>query len=329
METTIDSPYTAVPNVTELAAHGDVFLAGSNGYGIFRSVDRGMTWSASSLSGGGTSFYGFLDFAGYVFAAGGPYSSNSDSLYRSSDNGARWSAIKGHPSKALARVGNTLVETDAHTIYRSVDTGVTWILASKFDLSIQTFAVIGSDLFAATPVSGIFRSSDTASTWMPVNSGLTYYAITAMAVSDTNLFAATYAGGVFLSTDRGTSWRAVNTGLVNLHINSLLVMGQNLYAATDYSGVWRRPLSEFMVPQASVSDPHSTSSSQVYPNPTTDFVTISNTRNVSVLNMLGITVLDVTSHDRSDLALDVSNLPAGTYFVRSDGSAALQKLIKE
>src|SRR5438045_1411274 len=111
METTIDSPYTAVPNVTELAAHGDVFLAGSNGYGIFRSVDRGMTWSASSLSGGGTSFYGFLDFAGYVFAAGGPYSSNSDSLYRSSDNGARWSAIKGHPSKALARVGNTLVET--------------------------------------------------------------------------------------------------------------------------------------------------------------------------------------------------------------------------
>jgi len=68
----------------------------------------------------------------------------------------------------------------------------------------------------------------------------------ALAVSGKNIFAGTYVG-VFLSTNNGTSWNKVNTGLTGHPIRTLAVSDAYIFAGTDGDGVWRRPITEFVV----------------------------------------------------------------------------------
>jgi len=143
--------------------------------------------------------------------------------------------------------------------------------------TVNTLAVVGTDLLAGTNGGGIFRSSNDGFTWTAVDSGVTNHFVTAfavsgsnllavgtrgnlyvwinqwvipgtgvsnpnvtaLAISGSNLFAGTTLHGVFLSTDDGYDWTSANTGLpsTNISIYSFLATGTNLFAGTD-SGVF-------------------------------------------------------------------------------------------
>jgi len=117
---------------------------------------------------------------------------------------------------------------------------------------VLSLAVNNTIIFAGSN-GGVYRSYDRASTWTQVNNGLTSSSILTIAVSGTDLFAGTNVG-VFRSSDSGSSWRQVNTGFsnpVNPVVWSLAVNGANIFAGTDGgSGVWKRPLSEMIIPVA-------------------------------------------------------------------------------
>jgi len=106
-----------------------------------------------------------------------------------------------------------------------------WVPANgTFNSDIWCFASSGSNLFAGTWGSGVFRSTDDGTSWTPVNTGLTNLNVHALVVSGGNIFAGTLGGGVYRSTNNGASWTATNTGLSYEKIYSLAVMGQNLFA---------------------------------------------------------------------------------------------------
>ncbi len=100
---------------------------------------------------------------------------------------------------------------------------------------IESFAVVGTNLFTGTWHGGVFISTDNGTSW--VNTGLTNTSVISLAVSGTNLFAGTW-DGVFLSTNSGASWTSVNTGLTNTFIQALAISGTNLFAGTN-TGVFR------------------------------------------------------------------------------------------
>jgi photosystem II stability/assembly factor-like uncharacterized protein len=98
---------------------------------------------------------------------------------------------------------------------------------------INALAVSGGTIFAGTD-SGLFRSTDSGTSWTAVDSGLGKKPVRSFAMSGGNLFAGTSGYGIFLSTNNGASWTAIVVGPIVL---SLAVSGGNLFAGT-YSGVF-------------------------------------------------------------------------------------------
>ena len=133
---------TGLPN-SEASAHTllhwpgnpDVVLLGTykgedyshfsgNGIGMFRSTDRGTTWTATTLPA--------VDIAWIAAAGSSAIATTEDGLYRSTDEGVTWVKAEG-PSGYMLSVdfqGNRglALAQDGH-VWRSEDAGATWFEA--------------------------------------------------------------------------------------------------------------------------------------------------------------------------------------------------------
>ena len=77
---------------------------------------------------------------------------------------------------------------------------------------VMALAANGSEVFAGTQGGGVFRSTDSGTTWARANVGLTDTNVRALAIApDGDVFAGTFSG-VFRSTDDGDTWAAANDG---------------------------------------------------------------------------------------------------------------------
>jgi photosystem II stability/assembly factor-like uncharacterized protein len=85
---------------------------------------------------------------------------------------------------------------------------------------------------------GIFRSTDSGSTWSPSNSGLTTYLISSFAAIDTVLFAGTDTNGIFRSTDNGDDWNQLSA-TCSERVLALAVSGRELFSVGGGGGVRR------------------------------------------------------------------------------------------
>ncbi|MFI5200786.1 MAG: regulator [Candidatus Kapaibacterium sp.] len=309
--------------------------------GFFLSNDNGNNWQASNglpansditaltVSGANSSLP-------VIFAGTAGYLSGPGLIFRSSDSGATWSRATNGLStwlavSALESIGGagtsppivfagTTGATGGGSVLRSTDDGTTWKSANSglASVAVTSFAVIGSNssspiVFAGTFGNGVFRSSDSGSTWVAGGSAgdmnVQALAIIGDNASSPILFASAYTG-VYLSRDSGRNWidagldtdriqaLAVSganvfagayggtvflsadsgttwkpVGLSNIEIQALAVAGSNLYAGTYGEGVWRRPLSDFGISDVSPAD--SIASALVsYPNPLAQSATI-------------------------------------------------------
>ena len=98
----------------------------------------------------------------------------------------------------------------------------------------------------------------------------------------------------------------------------------------DYPLVWGQ--TSFTGIDENENNNHS-SIATLYPNPTTDLVTVTgeNLQQVEVINMLGQQVLSVQGGG-NEMQINMSNLPAGIYFVAvtdEEGRKCVQKVVKE
>jgi photosystem II stability/assembly factor-like uncharacterized protein len=98
-------------------------------------------------------------------------------------------------------------------------------------------------LYAVTPDSGVFKSTNGGGSWTAVNSGLTSQIFNALAI-DPSAPATLYAGttsGVFKSVDGGGSWAAMNAGLTRSNVYVLAIEPSaptTIYAGTLGGGVF-------------------------------------------------------------------------------------------
>jgi hypothetical protein len=193
-----------------LAVGGINMFAGTADSGVFRSTNRGASWSPV----------------------------NSGLTYPSV-----WSlAIRETTVVAGAYFGGVFLTTDYGTSWNQANSGF------PVQNCVQSLVVSGTDIFAGTFGNGVFRSVDGGMSWTAIDSGvsLTLNSIVcSFALSGSNVFAGTVNHGVFLTNNDGASWTAVDSGLLCSCVYSLAVSGGTLFAGTDL-GVWRRPLSEMV-----------------------------------------------------------------------------------
>jgi hypothetical protein len=102
--------------------------------------------------------------------------------------------------------------------------------------------------------------------------------------------------------------------------------GSGTYPSDE--GVWRRPLSDFA--NAGVAQAAS-ATFELSPNPTNGILTIHNApteSHISVMNMLGQTVLEIANQGSTDFTFDLLGLAPDAYCIRLVSSdASVTKMI--
>jgi photosystem II stability/assembly factor-like uncharacterized protein len=248
-----DAVPSQAPSIQALTVQGQTVFAGSFGSGIFRSDDRGSSWSGTN---NGLSDPFILALAsgpdGTVYAG-----TFHGGVFRSKDSGASWQTIndglKRLEIKALLVRDGTVYAGTGDGVYRLSPSDNRWsVLTGGLDDTLVHAIAIASDhtVYVGTSGKGLFRfkSQDPSRpNWQRLSEGLKDHEglienfIRVLAVDrDQALYAGTFDGGVFRSTDGGEHWRPISRALPNDSIRGIVATDKGLFVATG-RGVFHRP----------------------------------------------------------------------------------------
>ena len=229
--------------------------AGSNGTGIFKSINGGISWASinTGLANLQVNALAITPQVPTTVYAG----TTGSGVFRSTDGGMTWASA----SLGLTNLVVTALAIDTQSfavlyagtngtgVFRSFDGGASWAPAGVgiTNAVITSLAVdpqAPTTIYAGTFGVGVFKSTDGGSSWVPMNSGLFNSVVTSLAVDPRTpliVYAGTTGGGVFKSENGGQTWLGVNNGLFNLNVTALAINPQSpstLYAGTNGGGVF-------------------------------------------------------------------------------------------
>jgi len=147
-------------DIRSIAAINDTLFVGTNGAGIYKSVDWGVNWVSINNGLGSATNFRALESKGNTLFAAGPIGTG---VFRSLDFGSNWILLSG----GLA-AGS----------YRGFASNSQLIVAGSFG-------------------GGVFYSTDNGDNWTVINSGLTDLTIFDLELNDSYIIAATNTQGVF------------------------------------------------------------------------------------------------------------------------------------
>lgn len=322
--------------VTSFASQGPYIFAGTtesngSGSGGYRSSNNGISWEAnggSPIASNGT----------YLFSSG------TSTTFRSSDDGNSWQSVACPPVNSYTTHDSCILAGVPGGVYRSTDDGNTWThITFPSGVSSTMLAFLDTNLFAGGM--GVFRSTDSGQSWSAA--GLPNLPVQALAVSGSALFAGTDSG-VYISLDLGKNWRNVSDGLAmnrtfedGRNVVTMIVFDTTLFIGIN-EGMGQgygagRSIAEMIdsTKDAVAATPQPGDTLSIYPNPATQIVTIFSGSKpiygVRVLNVLGEKVLEELNARESNITLDLSKVPAGTYFfqIQTANGVELRKIAVE
>jgi ligand-binding sensor domain-containing protein len=221
-------------SIRATVVYNGIIFAGTDGGGIFRSLNNGATWTGCGMAG--QDFYAFAVRRDSLFA--GAY---GDGVYLSTDSGTSWKAINSGMSylfiDALASNNAALFAATYQGIYRLANGDTAWTPVNAALKYGKTLLTSGDTIFVGSSDSGVTVSFDNGTSWAQSNSGMAGHRVYALAKNGADVYAGTY-DGVFRSADNGASWNAVNSGLTDHDVISLALHNGDVFAGT-LSGVYR------------------------------------------------------------------------------------------
>jgi hypothetical protein len=202
--------------INALAANGSTILAGTRANGIFRSIDKGDTWT--SVNDGLTN----IDILALVVKGANYFAaSNGGGIFLSTDNGTSWNAVNNgltdlYPD-VLTVLGNTVFAGSIFSVYRSSNNGSDWICMDSplpSDI-ILALAACDSNIYATMQQDDVFISHDKGETWSPAYIGA-YFGfgsfVTCFAVNGSDIYAGKTDGTIYKSSDDGANWNIIKDG---------------------------------------------------------------------------------------------------------------------
>ena len=222
----------------------DVLYAGSFGLGVFRSADRGATWTKS---GDGVtdpfilSLVTSKDGAVYVGTFRG-------GVFRTKDGGKSWQPVndglKRKEIKTLLAVGEVIYAGTADGAYRLNAADDHWsVVTTGLDEILVHALAQSSDgtLYAGTSGKGVLRFKANSTGWVRLHHGLKDHEgmvenfIRVLTIDpEGGIYAGTFDGGVFRSPDGGSTWRPISRALPNDSIRGIVFNSRGLFVATGH-----------------------------------------------------------------------------------------------
>lgn len=228
-------------NVTSLSSSGPYLFAGTNGNGVFRTIDC-TNWdpvnTGLSAQNGHIWIFALQPGGRFLFAAA------DDAVYRSSDYGTSWSRVlPGIRALCLATMHQTVVAGSYGGIYISADQGSVWNrvdLAMDPGTAVTSLLLTESTIWAGTTLDGVFRSTNAGKDWIAINRGLPFSntifpRVSSLTARQSSVYAGTY-GGVFVSDAFDSTWTPINSGLGAIEVSTLLTFANRIFAGTSAFG---------------------------------------------------------------------------------------------
>jgi len=301
---TFDS-LTANPGTAFAVIIQNNFLYKGTLNGIYRSADRGNTWTL--INNGINNPYkegrSLTSYNNIIYAGIGVYDLH---IYKSTDFGDNWEYISQDiPTNAipysLYAYDNILLCGTANGVYKSTNYGTNWILIPGIPGNIGLFG---------------FASSGSK-----------------------NIFISAWDYGVYISNDYGESFNLKNDGLQSLRCTALYKFGNYLFLGTNPTTlpckVYRRPLNEVIgIKNISTEIPSEYKLYQNYPNPfnpTTNIkyqIADNKYITIKVYNILGKEIGTLVNEKQSpgiyEVSFNGSRLSSGIYFYRIQAGDFMQ-----
>jgi photosystem II stability/assembly factor-like uncharacterized protein len=226
------------------AVGSDVLYAGSFGFGLFRSADRGATWMKS---GEGVSDPFILSLAtaqdGTVYAG-----TFREGVFRSTDQGKTWhpvnAGLKRKEIKTLLVAADLVYAGTGDGVYRLHAGEDRWTVVTSGLDEILVHALAQSadgTLYAGTSGKGVLRFKANSTGWVRLPHGLKDHEgmienfIRVLTIDpDGGIYAGTFDGGVFRSQDGGGTWRSISRALPNDSIRGIVFNSRGLFVATGH-----------------------------------------------------------------------------------------------
>lgn len=215
---------------------GQLYIATADA-GLFKSSDGGVT--LKSIDTGFTSRnFSRVAEAGEHLYAGTGFEQDAGAVFVSADGGLHWDRIS-EPAQlgsenvlAIARSPKgTLVAATSGSLLRSVDAGKTWVRLKVSPPRVTSLISVHQGFLAGTE-SGIFRSSDDASSWKQVitSASTTKEAIHGLLRGGSII--AVLAHGMLVSQDDGETWSRRHLPFFT-EVYDVAAAGQSMIAGTS------------------------------------------------------------------------------------------------
>jgi photosystem II stability/assembly factor-like uncharacterized protein len=212
---------------------GSKILTISGGY-VYISSDGGITWEGTfgidypyitGLASNGSRLFAEVNSNYY-------YPVQAYGYYYSDDGGVHWTygGLRIYQITGFGVIGSRLITCTNAGIFLSDDAGNSWNEPSTglVRLLMNSFAISGSSIYAASANEGMLKSKDNGNTWTHINNSLPLVICNAVAVNSSRIFAGGYY--IYSSLDDGVTWQ-VKYGPGNL-ISCFAVMGNRIFAGT-------------------------------------------------------------------------------------------------
>jgi len=219
-----------------LAVSGSNIFAGTNGNGVYLSIDNGTTWNPVNSGLTNTDVRALAVKGTDIYA--GTY---GNGMFVSANNGTSWTAVNTGLSidniVFISVIGGTIfVGTDnsGSLLFLSSDNGSSWSSVSTGVNFFTSLTSSGSDIFAGTYGGTVSLSTNNGSNWSNASTGITATIVRAIAACGTNIIAGS-DNGVFLSSNNGTTWNAIDSTAFYISVAEFAVSDTNIFAGS-YGG---------------------------------------------------------------------------------------------
>lgn len=277
------------PDLTDMLVSG-LFLHGTElfigtNHGVFMTSDEGATWNPRTKG-----LPGGWEKRCFTAMGDNLFVGTASGFFRSTDDGLSWShdtvgLPKNFSPIVLSSIGNNIFVCQ-NGIYRSTDSGSTWQNVFP-NADVTAFAEMGSSIFADLPA-GLYRSNDQGATWVKISA---FSNVINFCTVGSILFAATY--GVSMSTDSGVTWTPENSGLEDTMAYCLTSVGDQLFVGTNRLGVWNRSIADMTSLDQVIDYSSINKQPQIFPNPFSQSTTINYSSSevgptqITIQNLLG------------------------------------------
>jgi len=239
-------------------ATGKTAYAATNGGGVFKTTDAGVSWTPFNTGLTNLVILSLaLDHANNLLYAG----TSGNGIQRTATATAGWSDYNAAGVTAGLAVQALALDSSTSSVFAGAITGVyksstaaaSWTsfvnaaagTGLTTSISVLSLAADGlGSIYAGTSGFGIFKSTSSTADWAAINFGLGNLFVPALAVDPgfkTTVLAGTDGDGIFISANGGQTWSPNASALTSAFVETVAVDPTTpaVYAGTGAAGIFK------------------------------------------------------------------------------------------